>query len=271
LTNSNAGLPTDIWVPSTEQVKPQKSNQIAAALTRTLKEGMYELSLEGYYKTMSNLITYKEGSSFMSFRDWQETIETGGEGESYGLELFLQKKKGKTSGWIGYTLSWANRRFDNINLGEWYSYKYDRRHDISVVVSHEFSKEFDMGLTWVYGTGNAITFPQASYWPNQEGGVYIDEIEYYGERNGTRMNSYHRLDLGLNFHKEKKNGVRTITLGVYNAYNRKNPFFIYLGNQWADFGVESEFGFEGQGSNQKVARQVSLFPIIPSITYNFKF
>ena len=264
LTNSNAGLPTDIWVPTTEQVQPQKSSQVAAALTRSIKEGVYELSLEGYYKTMSNLITYKEGSSFMSFNDWQQTIETGGEGESYGLELFLQKKKGKTSGWVGYTLSWTNRRFDEINFGEWYSYKYDRRHDISVVLSHEFSKEFDIGLTWVYGTGNAITFPQALYLPIQDDEVYIDEIEYYGERNGTRMNPYHRLDLGANFHKEKKKGLRTWSIGVYNAYNRKNPYFIYLGNQWDDFGMESS-------STQNVARQVSLFPIIPSLTYNFKF
>jgi hypothetical protein len=263
LTNSNAGLPTDIWVPSTEVVKPQKSKQVAAALTRILKDGVYELSLEAYYKTMSNLITYKEGSSFMSFRDWQETVETNGQGESYGLELFLQKKKGKTSGWIGYTLSWASRRFDNINFGEWYSYKYDRRHDISVVLSHKFSEYFDMGVTWVYGTGNAITFPQASYLPNQEQGGYLDEIEYYGERNGTRMSPYHRLDLGANFRKEKPRGIRTITVGVYNAYNRKNPYFIYLGNQWSDFGLG--------GSSQKVARQISLFPIIPSITYNFKF
>lgn len=265
LTNSNAGLPTDIWVPSTSSVKPQKSKQIAGALTRTLKEGTYELSLEGYYKTMTNLIAYKEGSSFMSFQDWQQTIETDGEGESYGVELFLQKKRGKTSGWIGYTLSWTNRRFSSINFGEWYPYKYDRRHDISVVLSHKFNDAFDMGVTWVYGTGNAITFPQATYWPHSEDGMYHDEIEYYGDRNSTRMAPYHRLDLGANFHKEKKNGIRTVTVGVYNAYNRKNPFFIYLGNDWRNY------GYEGASQSQSVARQVSLFPIIPSVTYNFKF
>ena len=277
LTNSNAGLPTDIWVPSTNQVKPQESSQIAAALTRTLDDGVYEISLEAYYKTIDNLITYKEGASFMSFRDWQETIETNGEGTSYGVELFLQKKKGKTSGWIGYTLSWTNRRFDHINFGDWYSYKYDRRHDISVVLSHEFSEEFDVGITWVYGTGNAITFPQATYWSHEEvlsfgpgGGAPPgfnndnNEIEYYGERNGTRMDAYHRLDLGANFHKEKKNGIRTWSVGVYNAYNRRNPYFIYLGTQRQNFGIDG-------GSNQNVARQVSLFPFLPSLTYNFKF
>ena len=257
LTNSNAGLPTDIWVPSTEKIKPQSSKQIAAALTRSIKDGVYELSVEGYYKTMDNLISYQEGSSFMSFKDWQETVESGGQGESYGMELFLQKKKGKTSGWIGYTLSWANRRFDNINFGEWYSYKYDRRHDISVVLSHEFSKDFDIGMTWVYGTGNAITFPLANYTPLQELGYYGEEIEYYGKRNSTRMAAYHRLDFAANFHKKKKRGVRTTSVGLYNAYSRKNPFFVYLGHDW--------------NTGQKTAKQISLFPIIPSITYNFKF
>lgn len=255
LTNSDAGLPTDIWVPATDKVKPQYSKQIAGSLTRVLKEGMYELSIEGYYKTMSDLISYKEGSSFMSFQDWQETVETSGQGESYGLELFLQKKRGKTSGWIGYTLSWTNRRFDNINFGEWYPYKYDRRHDMSVVLSHEFSKTFDVGFTWVYGTGNALTFPQATYWALNEGQNGTSTIEYFGKKNSSRMNAYHRMDLAANFHKEKKRGVRTLSVGLYNAYNRKNPYFVYLGYE--------------QG--RKTARQVSLFPMIPSITYNFKF
>lgn len=255
LTNSDAGLPTDIWVPATDKVKPQYSKQIAGSLTRVLKEGMYELSIEGYYKTMSDLISYKEGSSFMSFQDWQETVETSGQGESYGLELFLQKKRGKTSGWIGYTLSWTNRRFDNINFGEWYPYKYDRRHDMSVVLSHEFSKTFDMGFTWVYGTGNAISFPQATYWALNEDQNWPSTIEYFGEKNSSRMNAYHRMDLAANFHKEKKNGVRTLSVGLYNAYNRKNPYFVYL----------------GYAQGRKTARQVSLFPMIPSITYNFKF
>ena len=256
LTNSNAGLPTDIWVPSTDKVKPQSSKQIAGAIARVFKEGAYEVSFEAYYKTMNHLISYQEGSSFMSFNDWQETIETGGQGEAYGMELFLQKKKGKTSGWIGYTLSWANRRFDNINFGEWYPFKYDRRHDISLVLTHEFSNVFDMGLTWVYGSGNAITFPLASYRPNQELGSSND-IEYYGKRNSTRMAAYHRLDLGMNFHKQKKNGTRTISIGLYNAYSRKNPFFVYLA--------------ENSNTGERSAKQISLFPIIPSITYNLKF
>jgi len=169
----------------------------------------------------------------------------------------MQKKSGKTTGWIGYTLSWTDRRFENINFGQWYPYKYDRRHDISIVLAHVFNDKIDIGCTWVYGTGNAITFPQATYeglsspFENNN----MQNFEYFGGRNSSRMNPYHRLDFGVNFHKQKKYYDRTISLSVYNIYNRKNPFFIYLDDE----------------ESQTVARQVSLFPIIPTLTYNIKF
>ena len=258
LTNSSVGLPTDIWVPSTDSVPPQQSRQFAMSLNTNLFNGVLEASLEGYYKTMNDLISYKEGSSFFDATGWESSIETGGMGRSYGLELFLQKNNGKTTGWIGYTLSWSDRKFENINFGEWYSYKYDRRHDISVVMSHAFSDRLDIGATWVYGTGNAITFPQATYWSFEGGpnGDYIQTVEYYGERNSSRMNPYHRFDFGINFHKQKKSYKRTWNLSVYNLYNRQNPFFVYLAQN---------------DNNENVARQVSLFPIIPTITYSIKF
>ncbi len=258
LTNSSVGLPTDIWVPSTDSVPPQYSRQIAMSINTNLFDGKLEASLEGYYKTMNDLISYKEGSSFFDATGWESSIETGGEGRSYGLELFLQKNNGKTTGWIGYTLSWSDRRFDNINFGNWYSYKYDRRHDISLVLSHAFSNKLDIGATWVYGTGNAITFPQANYWSFEggPGGDYIQTVDYYGNRNSSRMNPYHRFDLGVNFHKQKKRYQRTWNLSVYNLYNRQNPFFVYLAQN---------------DNNENVARQISLFPIIPTITYSIKF
>ncbi|OUV53386.1 MAG: hypothetical protein CBC73_04930 [Flavobacteriales bacterium TMED113] len=257
LTNSSVGLPTDIWVPATDSVKPQQSKQFALSINTNFLDGILEASVEGYYKKMDDLVSYKEGSSFWDAQSWESSVETGGEGKSYGLELFLQKKKGKTTGWIGYTLSWTYRRFNNINFGDWYSYKYDRRHDISIVLSHKFSDKIDIGATWVYGTGNAITFPQATYWsyPSGPQGQYIQTLDYYGERNSTRMNPYHRFDLGVNFHKQKKSYERTISLSIYNLYNRKNPFFVYLDEE----------------PNQTVARQVSLFPIIPTLTYNIRF
>ena len=261
LSNSSVGLPSDLWVPAIDSVPSQSSKQWAANVSTELYGGTYELSVEGYYKTMSNLITYKEGySNLSSTESWENSVETGGEGESYGVELFLQKKKGKTTGWIGYTLSWTNRRFDNISFGEWYPYKYDRRHDFSLVLSHKFNDRIDVGGTWVYGTGNAMTFPQAVYlgMPNTNnwsGQSIVDLVESYGDRNSTRMNPFHRLDLGVNFHKKKKKYSRTFSVGAYNVYNRKNPFFVYLSEE----------------DNQRVANQVSLFPIIPSISYRIQF
>ena len=257
LSNSSIGFPSDIWVPATDTVPSQKSKQWAGNISTEFSNGEYELSLEGYYKTMSNLITYKAGySNLSSTESWENSVETGGIGESYGLELFLQKKKGRTTGWIGYTLSWTNRKFDTINFGEWYPYKFDRRHDFSLVFSHKFNEKWDAGLTWVYGTGNAITFPQAIYLgtPNN-GNDVVDVVESYGTRNSTRLDAYHRLDLGFNKTVKKKRITKILSFGAYNAYSRKNPFFAYL-------------TYEG---GNRVAKQVSLFPVIPSISYRIKF
>ena len=260
LSNSSVGFPSDIWVPAIDSVPSQTSQQWAGSVATQLYNGEYELSLEGYYKTMNDLITYKAGySNLESTEAWENAVETGGEGKSYGTELFLQKKKGKTTGWIGYTLSWSNRRFDNINFGEWYPYKYDRRHDFSLVMSHKFNEEWDIGATLVYGTGNAITFPQGVYLgipqttSNEQ--LSAELVESYGSRNSTRLPSYHRLDFAINKHRKKENWESTWTLGAYNLYNRKNPFFAYLAYQ----------------DDQRVAKQVSLFPIIPSISYRIEF
>ena len=259
LSNSSVGFPSDIWVPAIDSVPSQTSQQWAGSVATQLYNGEYELSLEGYYKTMNDLITYKAGySNLESTEAWENAVETGGEGKSYGAELFLQKKKGKTTGWIGYTLSWSNRRFDNINFGEWYPYKYDRRHDFSLVISHKFNEEWDIGATLVYGTGNAITFPQGVYlgmMQEFEDKVTTELVESYGSRNSTRLPSYHRLDFAINKHRRKENWKSTWTLGAYNLYNRKNPFFAYLAYQ----------------DDQRVAKQVSLFPIIPSISYRIQF
>ncbi|MBL6874387.1 MAG: TonB-dependent receptor [Flavobacteriales bacterium] len=257
LSNSSIGFPSDIWVPATDTVPSQTSKQWAGNISTEFGNGEYELSLEGYYKTMNNLITYKSGySNLSSTESWENSVETGGIGESYGAELFLQKKKGRTTGWIGYTLSWTNRKFDNINFGEWYPYKFDRRHDFSLVVSHRFNEKWDAGLTWVYGTGNAITFPQAIYLgtPNN-GNDFVDVVESYGTRNSTRLDAYHRLDLGFNKTVKKKRITKILSFGAYNFYSRKNPFFAYLTYE----------------SGNRVAKQVSLFPIIPSISYRIQF
>ena len=254
LSNSSLGLPSDIWVPAVDSVPSQSSSQIAGSINTVLKDGAYEVSLEGYYKKLDNLIAYQAGfSNLESTENWVNSVETGGVGESYGMELFIQKNKGKTTGWIGYTLSWSNRKFENINFGEWYPYKYDRRHDFSIVLSHELTKSWDVSATWIYGTGNAITFPQAIYFDRP--GNNINILESYGNRNSSRLPPSHRLDVGFSHTKKKKRYNRTVSFGAYNFYNRKNPFFAYLTTE----------------NDRRVAKQVSLFPVIPSISYRIQF
>jgi len=265
LSAEGIGLPTDLWVPSTGRVKPQSSYQVAAGVAKSLDNGM-EFTLEGYYKSMNNLVSYKEGADFISLEDnWQDKVEQG-TGESYGVEMLVQKKTGKTTGWLGYTLAWSNRSFENINAGKPYSFKYDRRHDISVVVSHELSKKISLNGVWVYGTGNAVTVPVIEYralllnnWADlfdSPGFIPYTNVGKPNDKNSFRMAPYHRLDLSIEFSKKKPKYERKWVIGAYNAYNRKNPFFLTE-------------GADAQGND--VLQQVSLFPIIPSVSFQFKF
>jgi hypothetical protein len=267
LSNQGVGLPTDLWVPVTDKILPQNAKQVALGLARTFFEE-YEISAEGYYKKMQNVIEYKEGAgNFISSNDWQNQVTTG-QGDSYGGEFFIQRKVGKTTGWIGYTISKTMRQFVAKNQGRWYPYKYDRRHDIGITINHKFNDKFDFSASWVYGTGNAISIPISSYNSVADfytyagfgsGGFnkdYQQTVKEYDQLNNVRMRSYHRLDVGFNFHRKKKYIDATWNLSFYNAYNRKNPFFYYQ-------------GYNDQG-NERIF-QVSLFPILPSLTYNIKF
>lgn len=203
---------------------------------------------------MDNLIAYEEGASYLSREsNWQDKVVSG-QGESYGTELFVQKKIGKWSGWLGYTLSWNTRQFDEVNFGEPFPFKYDRRHDVNVVVSYSPNEGLEYSANWVYGTGNALTLPTGRYTGI---GNRRRSIKHYEGRNSFRMPAYHRLDLNVSWTKEKSWGQRTWTIGLYNGYNRKNPFFIDIQSQYSD------------ESRQFV--QYSLFPIIPSVTYSLKF
>ena len=270
LSSATISLPTDLWLPTTQNVKPQNSHQWALGAAYKHDKG-YELSVEAFYKKMDNLIEYKPGATFSGVGEgWESKIETG-KGWSYGAEFMLEKKTGKTTGWLGYTLSWSNRKFDNLNFGETFPAKYDRRHDINLVLNHEFSKKFDIGLAWVYGTGNATTLgtqeysamlPGSSSYPTEGG------ITYYGGRNSYRMPSYHRLDFSMNFHKQKKRGVRTWTVALYNAYSRQNPFYLYWGSKKVENISQSG---EPYYTRKPALKQVSLFPLIPSVSYTFKF
>jgi hypothetical protein len=256
---SNAGttLPTDLWVPSTIKVKPQISWLYAAGLFKNFKENMFETSLEVYYKNMENQIEYREGYIPNTLHDTEDDF-TFGKGWSYGSELFINKVKGRFTGWIGYTLSWTWRKFPALNEGEKYPAKYDRRNDMSIVAMYELNKKWKLSGTFVYGTGNAATLPQRFY---IVGGVLTQE---YSRINQYRLPSYHRLDLSAILTPKKNESRKWKTewvFSLYNAYSRQNPYFIYY----------DQTGNPYDGSLKVQAKQVSLFPVIPAVTWNFKF
>ena len=261
LSNSSVSMPTDLWVPITKDLPPMRSMQVAAGLSYNLLNQL-EISVEGYYKYSKNLMEYKEGASFMgSAADWDQQV-TLGNGWSYGVEVLLQRTVGPVTGWIGYTWSRTMRQFDEINFGRPFHAKYDREHDLSVTLQYDITKKIDIAATFVYGTGNRATLATQTYY-DPSLGQYID---YTPERNNFRMPDYHRLDLGINFHIPHKragspvfsrggwlrNAEHIVNISVYNVYNHKNPYMLYP-------------SYDGK------LYQVSIFPIMPSISYQFKF
>jgi len=255
---SNAGttLPTDIWVPSTYKVKPQISWLYALGLFKNFKDNMYETSVELYYKQMQNQIEYAEGYVPNSLDDTENSFVFG-KGWSYGTELFVNKTKGRLTGWVGYTLSWTWRQFSDLNFGKKYPAKYDRRHDMSIVAQYELNKKWKLSASFVFGTGNSATLPQRFY---IVGGILTQE---YSNINQYRLPSYHRLDFSAIL-TPKKNINRKWksewVFSIYNAYNRRNPYFVYFDQSGSPF----------NGTLEIQAKQVSLFPVIPAITWNVK-
>ncbi len=254
---SAVSLPTDLWVPSTDRVKPQIGDQYAVGYFRNFKENKYETSLEAYYKTMINQIEYKEGAQPEdNVNDNADNNFTFGTGVSYGLELFLKKRTGRVNGWIGYTLSRTTRQFDEINRGQEFAAKFDRRHDLSVVSTYDYNKKWSFSAVFVFGTGNSVTLPVSWYVINGQ------PVYDYGPRNWYRMTPYHRLDISATMQgKKSKKFESSWNFAIYNVYNRHNPYFIYF---------DTEGSLES-GYLKNTAKQVSLFPILPSITWNFKF
>ena len=255
---SNAGttLPTDVWVPSTYKVKPQISWLYAAGYFSNFKNNMFETSVEVYYKSMKNQIEYAEGYTPNSLDDTENSFVFG-DGWSYGSEWLINKTKGRVTGWIGYTLSWTWRKFDALNFGEKFPAKYDRRHDLSVVAMYELNKKWKFGATFIYGTGNAVTLPQRFYFV---GDVLTQE---YSRINQYRLPSYHRLDVSATYRSpknDKRKWKSEWVFSVFNLYSRQNPFFIYYAQE----------GSVLQGNLKIQAKQVSIFPILPSVTWNFK-
>jgi hypothetical protein len=275
LSNTGLGLPTDLWVPATRSVAPQRSNQIALGIAKDFLKRNLALTLEGYYKKSDRVIGYKEGATFVGVdfegrnsdlptrqTNWENNI-TQGQGWSYGVEVLLQRRVGRLSGWLGYTLSWNQLQFDSLNFGKKFYARYDRRHDISLVGIYQLSERVTLSGTWVYGTGNALTVARAQYDIPEDhlGQPLFSQFDRtaidYGDKNSFRMPAYHRLDLGVQFHKKKRWGERTWEVSLYNAYSRQNPYYYFP---------------ESRGSgNRPVVTQVSLFPIIPAVSYHFKF
>lgn len=283
ISNTGISLPTDLWVPTTDRVRPQQSRQVALGLAKDLSKPELSFSVEGYYKKMNHVIGYKEGASFIDFDEagsglginWEDNI-TSGKAWSYGFEFLVQKTKGKLTGWIGYTLSWTQMQFDSLNYGRKFYARYDRRHDISVVGTYKINDHINISGTWVLGTGNAVTLPLSEYLAPSHiygyernpydpdnygsyGSIFGQNVSDFSEKNNFRMKSYHRLDIGVQFLKKKKWGERVWEISVYNVYNRMNPFFYYTENVYVD---KKEYG---------LLKQVTLFPVIPSFTYSFRF
>ncbi len=262
LSNSSISLPTDLWVPVTKRIEPMYAHQVAAGLFYNWS-GIADLSVEAYYKKMHNMLEYKDGASFLGVSSgWEEKVLMG-DGWSYGVELLAQRTIGDITGWIGYTWSRTMRQFDRpgqtINDGKPFPAKYDRRHDISIMVSYKRNDNFDCSATWVFSSGNTGTLAMHEYVDPETG----QTVSYIESRNNYRLPPYHRLDVGLNWHKQKKHGIRTWSFSVYNLYNRKNPFMVFERNNMHSV-------VDGTHYNASLVK-LSLFPIIPSISYNFKW
>lgn len=271
LSTTSVTLPTDLWVPVTDRVKPMTSHQVAAGVFYTLS-GIADLSVEAYYKHMDNIIEYRDGATFLGSTERWENLVYSGEGRSYGIEFLAQRDFGDFSGWVGYTWSRTTHLFDRpgqvINGGREFPAKYDRRHDLSIVLSYKISPTIDVSATWVYSTGNTASLATRSYPAAQEdpdaydnGGTgmgrgSLNDVE---GRNNYRMPDYHRLDLGANFHRQWKRCRRTINLSIYNVYNRQNPYMLYRSNR------------DTYRHYPTALVQLSLFPILPSFGYTLYF
>ena len=256
VSNSGSTLPTDVWVPSTKNVRPEIGDQVSGGYFRNFNDNMYETSLQLYYRKMDNQIEFDNGYLPQLGRQLERDFVYG-HGESFGAELFVKKRKGDLTGWISYTLSKTTRFFDDLRT-EVFPSKYDRRHDLSVVGSYKVSDRLTLSSTFVYGTGQATTIPIRRYLV--EGSIH----NFYGERNGYRLEPYHRLDISATLRAEnyeQKDFKSSWVFSVYNVYNQKNPFFIYFQNE----------GNLLEGSFETQAKKVALFPILPSIRWNFKF
>jgi hypothetical protein len=254
ITNTTSANPTDVWLPSSNNIKPEIADQVALGFYKNSKNGMYEFTSEVYYKDLQNQIDYRNAAQILA-NDNVESELLYGKGRAYGIEMMMRKTSGRLTGWVGYTLSKVEKKIDGINNNEYFNARQDRTHDISVVAMYDISKKWNISGTWVYNTGNAVTFPSGKY---NAGG---QTVFLYTERNGYRMPAYHRLDVGVNFEpsiNKTRKYKSSWSFGLYNAYGRENAFSI-------------NFRENKDDRTKTEAVQTSLFRFIPSVTWNFKF
>jgi hypothetical protein len=263
-TTSGATFPSDLWVPASQRIKPGRANQIALGYFKNFKQNVYEFSAEAYYKTLTNQIEFKPGANLLLNGNLENEMIFG-KGQAYGIELFFQKKEGRFTGWVGYTLSRSNRTFAELNEGKVFPYRYDRTHDLSIVGNYKINKKWDFSAVFVYGTGNALTLPVGRFTYNlgyngPDNRPIFTNVDLYGKVNDYRMPAYHRLDINFSYTRKpdsKRRFKSNWNFGLYNVYNRYNPYFIYL---------------SADESSQKIqGKKVFLFPIVPSVNWNIKF
>ncbi|MDC2232911.1 TonB-dependent receptor [Bacteroides thetaiotaomicron] len=278
LSSMPIAMPTDLWVPVTKKIKPMRSHQYSLGGYYTGIKG-WEFSVEGYYKDMYNVLEYKDGVSFFgSSTGWESKVEMG-KGRSMGIEFMAQKTLGKTTGWLSYTLSKSDRKFAKgaINNGERFPYKYDRRHNINLTLNHKFSERIDIGASWVFYTGGTSTIPEEKttiirpgnganngfilgfdnyYNPIYNNSPNVGEANYIEHRNNYRLPASHRLNIGINFNKKTKHGMRIWNISLYNAYNSMNPAWVFRSHN---------------DDGKSVIKKYTLLPCIPSFTYTYKF
>jgi hypothetical protein len=253
LSNSTSSQPTDIWVPSSNNIQPQTSDQVSIGYFRNFKDNTYELSVETYYKIMQNAIDYRNGADLF-FNDQAEGELVYGKGRAYGAEFLFRRQSGKLTGWVSYTWSRSLRTFDYINDGSEFPAKQDRIHDVAIVAMYSLNDRVKLSANWIYYTGAAVTFPSGKY---EIEGI---SVPLYTERNGYRMPNYHRLDIGVTVNAKTKNPKfeSSWNFSAYNAYARRNAYAI-------------TFRQNEDNPNQTEAVRTTLFRIVPSVTYNFKF
>lgn len=269
LSNNSLFLQTDMWVPATDNVRPMSSKQISVDGYYVIPR-LFNISVEVYYKKMHNVIEYKDGASFASISSgWENKVEAG-KGRAYGIEFALERKERKTTGVLSYALAKSERQFTEINYGEWFPSKFDRRHTVNFRLNHQFSEKIDASLNWVYSSGEMITLPLMTAIipdiPDITDSRGIPEpVEQLDHRNNYRMPAMHRLDVGISYTTIKKgNRYSVFSFSIYNVYNRMNPFKMY---------IEEDMVSKPDGQEEIVRKlkQISMFPIMPSVSYTYHF